>query len=119
MVSREIVCIAFLITSFNDLHVCAADIGNVYLNAECEERIWVKAGKEFGAIEGKPMIIVKALYGLKSSGAVWRNLLFKLNMIPNLLIRGKPYHLRNCGQYITKILGITLYLPIKVERLQA
>ena len=26
------------------------------------------------------------------------NLLFKVNIIPNLLIRGKPYHLRKCGE---------------------
>ena len=69
VVSRETVRIAFLIAALNGLDVCAADIGNAYLNANCKERIWVKAGKEFGADEGKPMIIVKALYGLKSSGA--------------------------------------------------
>ena len=61
---RETVRIAFLIAALNDLDVCAADIGNAYLNADCKERIWVKAGKEFGAGEGKSMIIVKALYGL-------------------------------------------------------
>ena len=35
----------------------------------------VKTGKEFGANEGKLMITVKALYGLKLSGAAWSNLL--------------------------------------------
>ena len=75
VVSRDTVRVAFLIAALNDLDVCAADIGNAYLNAECKKRIWVKAGKEFGANEGKPMIIVKSLYGLKLSGAAWRNLL--------------------------------------------
>ena len=46
------------------------------------------------------------------------NLLFKLNTIPNLLIRGKLYHLQKCGDKITEVLEITLYLPLKVERLQ-
>ena len=75
VVSMETVHIAFLIAALNDLEFCAAYIGNAFLNAECKEIIWVKAGKEFGANEGKPMIIVNALYGLKSSGAAWGNLL--------------------------------------------
>ena len=58
------------------LIVCAADIGNADLNEDCKERIWVKAGKEVGTDEGNPMIIVKALYGLKLSDTVWINLLF-------------------------------------------
>ena len=53
--------IAFLIAALNDLDVCAADIGNAYLNADYKDKIWVKAGKEFGADEGKLMIIAKAL----------------------------------------------------------
>ena len=52
MVSRETVHIAFLIAALNDSDVRAANIGNVYLNAECKEKILVKAGKEFGANEG-------------------------------------------------------------------
>ena len=75
VVSRETVRIAFMIAALNDLAICAADIGNSYLNAKCKVRIWVKASKEFRADEGKLMIIVKALYGLKSSVAAWRNLL--------------------------------------------
>ena len=71
VVSRETAHIAFLIAALNGLDICAADIGNTYLNADCKERIWVKASKEFRADEGKPMIIIKILYGLKSSGAAW------------------------------------------------
>ena len=39
------------------------------------ERIWTVAGKEFGSDEDQVMIIVQALYGLNSSGAVWRQTL--------------------------------------------
>lgn len=49
-----------------------ANIGNAYLNAECREKIYMTAGPEFGSDEGKTVIIVRALYGLKSSGAAWR-----------------------------------------------
>ena len=43
-----------------------ADIGNAYLNAKTEERVYAIAGAEFGDDkEGKIAIIVRALYGLK------------------------------------------------------
>jgi hypothetical protein len=75
VVSRESVCIAFLLAALNDLDVCVADAGNAYLNANCCEKIWTIAGPEFGSDAGKVMIVKKALYGLKSSGAAWRALL--------------------------------------------
>ena len=49
------------------------DIGNAYLNAPCREKIWFVAGPECGpTLRGKPCKLVRALYGLKSSGAAWR-----------------------------------------------
>jgi hypothetical protein len=72
VVSRESVRLAFLIAALNDLDVLCCDIGNAYLNADCREKIWTVAGREFGSDEGRVMIIRKALYGLKSSGAAWR-----------------------------------------------
>ena len=50
----------------------ACDIQNAYLTANCREKIWTYAGPEFGSERGQPMIIKKALYGLKSSGAAFR-----------------------------------------------
>ena len=50
----------------------ACDIQNAYLTANCHEKIWTYAGPEFGSEHGQPMIIKKALYGLKSSGAAFR-----------------------------------------------
>jgi Reverse transcriptase (RNA-dependent DNA polymerase) len=73
VVSRESVKIAFLIAALNELDIMSCDIGNAYLNAPCRERIWFVAGKECGPhLEGKPCKLVRALYGLKSSGAAWR-----------------------------------------------
>ena len=53
----------------------SADIQNAYLHAPCREKIWTIAGPEFGSDEGSIMIIVHALYGLKSSGAAFRSML--------------------------------------------
>jgi len=72
IVSRESVRAAFLLAALNDLDVFAADVGNAYLNAPCREKIWTRAGKEFSSDEGSIMIIVRALYGLKTSNAAWR-----------------------------------------------
>lgn len=73
VVSRESVRIAFLIAALNGLEVQAADIGNAYLNAPCREKIWIICGPEWGALQGRRAKVVRALYGLKSSGAAWRN----------------------------------------------
>ncbi|MGH7974027.1 MAG: reverse transcriptase domain-containing protein [bacterium] len=72
VVSRDSVRIAFLIAALNDLDVLVADIGNAYLNASTIEKVYTTAGKEFGSKAGYSVLIVRALYGLKSSGAAWR-----------------------------------------------
>ena len=75
VVSRESVRIAFLHAALNDLDVLGCDVTKAYLNAKCREKIWIRAGPEFGTDEGSVMIIRKALYGLKSAGKSWRSML--------------------------------------------
>jgi hypothetical protein len=73
VVSRDSVRIAFLLAALNDIDLLTADIGNAYLNAPTREKVYTTAGLEFGAeLQGRPVLIVRALYGLKSSGAAWR-----------------------------------------------
>jgi len=73
VVTRDSVRIAFMIAALNDIDILATDIGNAYLNADPREKVYTTAGAEFGAeLKGKYVLIVKALYGLKSSGAAWR-----------------------------------------------
>ena len=50
----------------------ACNIQNAYLTADCRERIYTIAGPEFGSEAGTILIVKKALYGLKSSGADFR-----------------------------------------------
>jgi hypothetical protein len=40
--------------------------------ADCREKVWILAGPEFRSEAGKNMLVKKALYGLKSSGAMFR-----------------------------------------------
>ena len=72
VVSRYSVRIILLIAALNGLQIMACDIQNAYLTANCHEKIWTVAGPEFGSEHGQPMIIKKALYGLKSSGMAFR-----------------------------------------------
>jgi hypothetical protein len=74
VVSRDLVRIALTIAALNDLDILSCDIQNAYLMAKCHEKIYTKAGSEFGSDAGKYMIITRALYGLKSSGAAFRAL---------------------------------------------
>jgi hypothetical protein len=74
VVSRDSIRLAFLIAALNDIDILACDIGNAYLNAAPREKVYTKAGLEFGAeMQGRNVLIVRALYGLKSSGAAWRS----------------------------------------------
>jgi hypothetical protein len=70
-VNLETVRILFLTASLMDLDVVAADVGNAYIQAYTSEKVFTIAGPEFGKLQGRKLIIVRALYGLKSSGAMW------------------------------------------------
>lgn len=73
VVSRESVRIALTLAALNDLEVKTADIENAYLTAPIGEKIWCRLGPEFGDDAGKKAVVVRALYGLKSAGASFRN----------------------------------------------
>ena len=71
VVGQETVRIALTIDALNDLQVKAGDVINAYVTAPCSKKIWTVLGKEFGTYQGKKAIIVRPLYGLKSSGAAF------------------------------------------------
>ncbi len=75
MVSRDSVRIELTIAALNDLDVLGCDIQNAYISAPCRENIYIVAVPAFGSDAGKLMIVVRALYGLKSSGALFRSML--------------------------------------------
>ena len=55
----------------NNLELWGADIGNVYLEAFTDEKLYVVTGPKFQELEGYILIFPKALYGLKSSHKRW------------------------------------------------
>jgi len=71
VVSLRGVRIVIFLAELNDLGIWQTDVGNAYLEANTKEKVYVIAGPEFGDLEGHLFVIVKALYGLKSSGLRW------------------------------------------------
>ena len=74
LVSRDSIGIAFLVVVLHDLEVLLADVQDAYLNAPTKEKVCTTAGLEFGRENtGHPVLSIRALHGLKSSGVRWKN----------------------------------------------
>ena len=72
VVDHENVKITLFLAEHNNLDVMAADIGNAYLHARTREKVYIVAGPEFGPeLQGRVILIVKALYGLTTSASRW------------------------------------------------
>ncbi len=71
VVSLRSMRIVIFLAELNGYELCTGDIGNAYLEAKTDEKVCFIAGKEFATFghEGHLMVIIKALYGLKTSGA--------------------------------------------------
>ena len=71
VVSLRGFCLFLFLAELNSLELWATDITSAYLEAYTDEKVCIKAGPEFGPLNGHWLIIQKALYGLRSSGARW------------------------------------------------
>ena len=59
-----------LLAKLNDLKIVTANVGNAYLEAFTCEKLFIVAGPDFvSTLEGLVLLIEKALYGLRRSGA--------------------------------------------------
>ena len=54
------------------MEILSCDIQNAYLTAKTKEKLWTRVDAAFGSDKGRPAKIVRALYGLKASGACFR-----------------------------------------------
>jgi Reverse transcriptase (RNA-dependent DNA polymerase) len=71
VVSLRGIRLTVFLAELNNLTLWGADVGNAYLEAKTREKVYIVGGPEFGALEGHTLVIVKALYGLRSSGLCW------------------------------------------------
>ena len=75
---RGVRLVIFLfLAELNGLDIWQTDIGNAYLEARTNEKVYFIAGPEFKSfgLEGHALMIVAAVYGLKSSGKRWHDCL--------------------------------------------
>jgi hypothetical protein len=75
VVSIENVRLGLFATVHNGLQICAADVGNAFLHGYTKELIYTRAGPEWGDLEGCIMIVVRSIYGLKTSAARFHEVL--------------------------------------------
>ena len=71
VVLRESVRLALMLAALNALEVKCGDVMNAYITTPITEKVWTILGPKFRADQGKKAVIVRALYGLKSSGAAF------------------------------------------------
>ena len=71
VVSLRSLRLVIFLTKLNQLELWGADVGNAYLEAFTKEKVCFIAGDGFGVLKGHTLVIIKALYGLKSSGLQW------------------------------------------------
>ena len=74
---RSLRMVVFL-SQLNNLEIWGADVGNAYLEAYTDEKLCIMAGPEFKELQGRLLIMVKALYGTRSGGARWHDRLFDI-----------------------------------------
>ena len=109
---RGIRMLTFL-AELNGLETWCTDIGNAYLESLTQEKVYIVAGPEFGDREGHTLLIVKALYGLKSSGLRWHERFadvlrsigfFPSRAEPDIWMRDKGDHYEYIGVYVDDLL---------------
>ena len=71
IVSLRNLRLVIFLGKLNPLDLWEADIGNAYLEAFTDGKLYIVAGPEFQELEGYILILLKALHGLESSGKRW------------------------------------------------
>ena len=108
VVSLRNLRLVIFLGKLNNLELWGADIGNAYLEAFTDEKLYIVAGPEFQELEGYILIFLKALYGLKSSRKRWAEvihcILKDMNFLPSkadpcIWLRKAP--ILKCYQYIS------------------
>ena len=71
VVSLRNLRLVIFLGKLNNLDIWGADIGNAFLEAFTDGKLYIVAGPEFQELEGYILIFLMVLYGLKSSGKRW------------------------------------------------
>ena len=116
VVSLKGIRILTFLAELNDCETWATDIGNAYLESFTQEKVYIKAGPEFGERAGHILVIVRALYGLKSSGLRWSerfaDVLRSMGFFPSkaerdIWMRAKGDHYEYIAVYVDDLLIVS------------
>ncbi|MGL5078847.1 MAG: reverse transcriptase domain-containing protein, partial [Waterburya sp.] len=93
--------ICILIAELNGLDIWVGDISSAYLEAHTKEKVCFTAGQEFGDQEGHLLVIDRALYCLRTSGARWHERFAEtLNSMDFKVWKADPdVWLKDCGTH--------------------
>ena len=64
---------SIFIAEQNNLVAWSTNIPSAYLETFTNQNIWILVGPEFSSPKRQLLIIIKAFYGLRSSGARWHD----------------------------------------------
>ena len=71
VVSLRSLRLVLFIAELNGLNLIQADVSSAYLYATTKEKVYIIGDVGFGDLKDHTLVIFKALYGLRSSGARW------------------------------------------------
>ena len=78
VMSRDSGRIVLTVDYFNGLDVQCNNSQNVYLNAKPREKVFLYAVEEFDKEEGKLVIVIHVLYGMKGAESIWATAIHQL-----------------------------------------
>lgn len=88
-----------LIAHRDNLTTLVGDIGNAFITADCLEKVYSRAGPEFGDKQDAILLVNKAIYGLRSSSRAFRchfaEFLRSLGFVPTMFDRDVWMRLRD------------------------
>ena len=108
---RNLKLVIFL-GKLNNLELWGADIGNAYLEAPTEEKLYIIDGPEFEDWEGYILTFSKGLFGLKSSGERWAETLHDI-------LKDMNFTASQADQciWLIKNIKLNLYIAVYVDDL--
>ena len=115
VVSLRTMRIALVAAELNLLETMVGDVSSAYLEAFTQEKVCFIAGPEFGLLQGHLLVIDRALYGLRTSGARWHDRLadvlrdmgyFQCKADPDLWIKDCGTHYEYVLVYVDDLMCI-------------
>ena len=109
VISLRGIRLMIFLAEMNQMETWGTDISSAYLEALTKEKLFVRAGPEFGELEGHILLVHKALYGLRTSGVRWHERLadclrgmgfVPCRAEPDIWMRDKLDHWEYIGTYV-------------------